>query len=86
MQQHESGLTNTGLKGLAGSDDIAPEAHRIVIARVERQPCNRKRILAFATRGNPLAHERGFAKAGRSREQGKLIFKRFIKPGEQRLT
>jgi len=34
-------FTETGVDGLNGADDIAPEPGRIVIAGIERYPCGR---------------------------------------------
>src|SRR5579884_1030567 len=86
LQQWESRLANILMQCLAGGYNVPPEAHGIVIARVERYPCNTKRILAFVVSRNPLAYKRRFAKSCRSRQQGKFVFQPFVKPRKQGLA
>ena len=62
-QESQGFLSHMVAKNMAGGHEIAPEAHRIVIASIQRNPGNRRKMLLFATFSHPLAHQRGFSKA-----------------------
>src|SRR5258708_862036 len=60
------------LEDLTSENDRMPETERIVVSCIKREPGDRRSVLAFAERGNPLADQRRFAVSGRSRHQCEL--------------
>jgi hypothetical protein len=67
---------------LAGGQDGAPEAFRIVIAGIERYPGDLREGVAL----EPLAHQGSFAKAGRSNQHGHFVSMAVIETGKQLLS
>ena len=70
---------------LQSRDEVSQKTSRVVIPFVQRQPGDR---LVRTTGGNPLADQRGFAKAGGGGDEGQFApaerpsFSRSIRRGE----
>jgi hypothetical protein len=77
-------LSDTGLAeawdGLQGADQVGPKARRIIVALVEREPGDVRTRLAA---GDPLADQRGLAKAGRGRDEGEFALEALIQSLDQ---
>src|SRR6266702_8690249 len=73
-------------KNLAGSHQIAPEAHGVVIASIQRNPGNRRKLRLCAPFSHPLAYQRGFAVTCRRRDQREPVLQRAIKQREPPLA
>ena len=67
IEQGGDAAAKRGLGGLQRRDQVGQKARRVVFAGVERQPGHARSVCA--RRGQPLAQQRGFAKAGRRRKQ-----------------
>ena len=77
--QHPS--PNIRLNRLQSSDEVRQKAGGVVIPFVQRQPGDR----SFAT-GDPFADQRGFAKAGGSRDEGQFTSQTLVQSLDQART
>src|SRR6266508_3125737 len=67
--------SNRGRNRLQSSDEIRQKACGVVLSFIQRQPGNRS-----LASGDPFADQRGFAKAGRSRDEGQLALQTLVQP------
>ncbi|GCE51479.1 hypothetical protein KTH_63480 [Thermosporothrix hazakensis] len=63
-ERRQSIFSQGWLLALAGGDNIAPEAQYIIIASIERNPANSRKVVPDLVSSEPLGHERGLAEAG----------------------
>jgi hypothetical protein len=71
-------LADVWRDGLHGGDEVSQEASVVVVARVERQPGG-----GSLAAGDPCAEQRGFPKAGGSRNEGQFPIQALVQPLDQ---
>src|ERR1043166_5706718 len=71
-------------KAIECGKNVAPEAVRIVVSRIQRNPGERARLMRRALL--PLLQQCGFPKTGRSTDQHKPGPETFIEPFDQAWT
>ncbi len=65
LEHSQHPFSNIRCNRLQRSDEVSQKACGVVIPFVQRQPGDRS-----VTTGDPFADQRGFAKAGRGRDEG----------------
>ena len=73
------------LESLASSEQVAPEAHWIIIFWFKGDPGHRRKLSTPGRIIYPLSDERGFAVSGRSRDQRQFALQTVIQQGMQPL-
>src|SRR5581483_3171616 len=82
-EQRQRRLSDVILERLTGRDDRAPEAKRIVVESLQRDPCYYRKGALYATLDDPLSHKRCFAKASRCLKQHERAREAAIKSCQQ---
>src|SRR5579884_494967 len=78
LEESQDPFSNRRRKRLKSRDEVRQKAGGVVLPFVQRQPGCRS-----SATGKPFANERGFPKAGRSRDKGQFAVQSLVEPLEQ---
>jgi hypothetical protein len=72
-----------GEPALTGSENVAPEARRIIVPGIKRDPGHRRQHIISTVGSDPLTYQCRFAEAGRGSQHRELARADSIQPDEE---
>jgi hypothetical protein len=70
LEQTQHPFPNIRINRLQSRDEVSQKACGVVVSFIQRQPGDASLWFVSLATSNPLTEERGFAKAGRGRDEG----------------